>query len=169
MPIEYKELTLELTSLAEQFKEEAIDKLLENGSFITGKLARSITPLTPIVRGESIIVPTSLLKYGIYVDNGAERGRGGMPPVSAIKQWIKQKRISIPKGFTVDSFAWAVAFKIGKEGQRFKKARPFIQVSLNAVLDRNLRADNIGIATAQDINNNIQENVNKTPGLNGNK
>ena len=167
-PVEYKELTLELTSLAEQFKEEATDRLIENGSFITGRLARSITPQTPIVKSDLIIVPTRLLEYGKWVDNGAERGRGKQPPVSAIRQWIKLKRINVPTGFTVDSLAWAIATKIGKEGQRFKKARPFLQVSLNTVLDRNLRADNIGRATAQDINNNIQVNANNTPGLNGN-
>ena len=168
-PIEYTELTLELTSLAEQFKEEATDRLIENGSFVTGRLARSITPQTPVIKQESIVVPVKLLQYGVYVDNGAERGKGGRPPVSDIKRWIKQKRISVPTGFTVDSFAWAIAFKIGKDGQRFKKAKPFLQISLNTVLDRNIRNDNIGKATAQDINNNIQINANKTPGLNGNK
>jgi hypothetical protein len=49
-----------------------------------------------------------MLKYGEYVDDGAERGRGKRPPVQDIVQWIKQKRISVPKQFkNVEQFAFA--------------------------------------------------------------
>ena len=41
-------------------------------------------------------------------------------------------------------------------GQRFKKPKPFIEVSLNAVVERNLT--NIGEATALDIDGYIEDN-----------
>jgi hypothetical protein len=79
-----------------------------------------------------------------------------MPPVQAIIDWIKQKRISVPAAMSPIQFAWAVAKSIEKKGQRFKKPKPFIQVSLDDVVQRNL--NNIGEATALDINDNIQTN-----------
>ena len=79
-----------------------------------------------------------------------------MPPVRAIIDWIKQKRISIPMAMTPTQFAWAVAKNIEKKGQRFKKPKPFIQVSLDAVVERNLA--NIGTATALDIDDHIEDN-----------
>ena len=79
-----------------------------------------------------------------------------MPPVTAIIDWIKQKRINVPQAMTPVQFAWAVAKNIEKKGQRFKKPKPFIQVSLDDVVQRNL--SNIGEAVALDIDENIQTN-----------
>ena len=79
-----------------------------------------------------------------------------MPPVSAIIDWIKQKRINVPMAMTPVQFAWAVAKSIEKKGQRFKKPKPFIQVSLDDVVQRNL--ENIGEATALDIDEYIDDN-----------
>jgi hypothetical protein len=110
-----------------------------------------------------------MLKYGEYVDDGAERGRGKRPPVRDIVQWIQQKRISVPKQFkNVEQFAFAISFNIGKLGQRFKRARPFIQPALNAVQQQYITSGKLASAVAIDLNNNIQINANNTPGLNGN-
>jgi hypothetical protein len=155
--ITYPNLKLEMESIGALVKEEMIDRLFENNSVVTGQLARSITPGDVITATEDTLsLPISLEKYGLYVDNGDERGRGGMPPVKAISEWIKQKRISVPLGFTPDQFAWAVARNIEKKGQRFKKPKPFIEVSLQAVVDRSL--NNIGEATALDIDTHIEDN-----------
>jgi len=152
----YPNLTLEMENIGTLVKEEMIDRLFDNNSVVTGQLAKSITPQQVKVDENGITVPIELLEYGVYVDNGAERGAGGMPPVRAIADWIKFKRINVPSGMTQQQFAWAVARSIEKKGQRFKKPKPFIQVSLNNVVDRNL--NNIGTATALDIDENIEIN-----------
>ena len=144
--ITYPSLKLEMENIGALVKEEMIDRLFDNNSVVTGQLARSITPGDVITATEdSLSLPITLEKYGIYVDNGAERGRGGMPPIKAIFEWIKQKRITVPAGFTTEQFAWAVAKNIEKKGQRFKKPKPFIEVSLQEVVNRNL--NNIGDVT----------------------
>ena len=77
---------------------------------------------------------------GDYVDDGAERGRGGQPPVRAIEQWIRLKRISVPKQFkNVKQFAFVIARSIGKKGKRFRKAYPFIIPALNYAIEKKLQ------------------------------
>lgn len=152
----YPNLQLEMESIGALVKEEMIDRLFDNNSVVTGQLARSIDPKEVTVTQDGLVLPISLLEYGIYVDNGAERKAGGMPPVRDIASWIKQKRINVPAGFTPEQFAWAVARNIAKKGQRFKKPKPFIEVSLNDVVNRNI--NNMGEAVALDIDENIQTN-----------
>ena len=157
-PLTYPNLQLEMSDIGTLVVEEMVDRLFDNNSVVTGNLARSIKPLATTFNaaGQVVEQDIQLPLYGIYVDNGAERKRGGMPPVKAIIDWIKQKRISVPAAMTPVQFAWAIAKNIEKKGQRFKKPKPFIQVSLNDVVQRNL--GNIGEAVALDIDENIQTN-----------
>ena len=155
--ITYPNLALEMSDIGTLVVEEMVDTLFDNNSVVTGNLARSIKPGPTEISADGIITqPITLPLYGIYVDEGSERKKGGMPPVRAIIDWIKQKRISVPSAMTPTQFAWAVAKNIEKKGQRFKKPKPFIQVSLNEVVERNLT--NIGEATALDIDNYIEDN-----------
>ena len=156
-PIKYPNLELEMSDIGTLVVEEMVDRLFDNNSVVTGNLARNIKPGPTNVSAEGVITqPITLPLYGIYVDEGSERKKGGMPPVRAIIDWIKQKRISVPMAMTPTQFAWAVAKNIEKKGQRFKKPKPFIQVSLDDVVERNLT--NIGEATALDIDNYIEDN-----------
>jgi hypothetical protein len=154
--ITYPNLELEMSDIGTLVVEEMVDRLFDNNSVVTGNLARSIKPGTTTEQDGIITQPITLPLYGIYVDEGSERKKGGMPPVRAIIDWIKQKRISVPMAMTPTQFAWAVAKNIEKKGQRFKKPKPFIQVSLDAVVERNLA--NIGTATALDIDEHIEDN-----------
>lgn len=164
-PVNFIATTEELTKLATQFQEEMVIKLTQNGSNVTGKLANSIKVGPAQSQSGKIVLPLSMLEYGLYVDNGAERGRGKQPPVQAIVRWIKQKRIKPPKGFTVDQFAWAIAKNIGDEGQRFKKARPFIEPALRAVEQNKGLINGLLEAASKDIESNLIENINQMPGL----
>jgi hypothetical protein len=156
-PITYPNLQLEMSDIGTLVVEEMVDRLFDNNSVVTGNLAKNIRPGETTVTADGIITqPITLPLYGIYVDEGSERKKGGMPPVRAIIDWIKQKRISVPAAMTPTQFAWAVAKNIEKKGQRFKKPKPFIQVSLNDVVQRNLT--NIGEATALDIDDYIEDN-----------
>lgn len=169
IPVEYLATTEELTRIANSYKEEAILKLTQNGSNVTGKLAASITVQPARVTETSIVIPVTMLKYGDYVDKGNERGRGKQPPVQDIVQWVKQKRITVPRQFkNVEQFAWAIAYNIGKQGQRFKKARPFIEPALNSVQEQYVNSGQLASAVAIDLDRNIQLNIDNTPGLNGN-
>jgi len=155
-PLTYPNLQLEMSDIGILVVEEMTNRLFDNNSVVTGQLAKSLKPVSTSAKGDIITQGISLLQYGIYVDNGAERKRGGMPPIKDIINWIKQKRINVPAAMSPIQFAWAVAKSIEKKGQRFKKPKPFIQVSLDDVVMRNL--NNIGEATALDINDNIQTN-----------
>jgi len=154
--ITYPNLQLEMSDIGILVVEEMTDRLFDNNSVVTGNLARNIKPGPTTVVNGIITQPITLPLYGIYVDEGSERKKGGMPPVRAIIEWIKQKRISVPTAMTPVQFAWAIAKNIEKKGQRFKKPKPFIQVSLNEVVQRNL--ENIGEATALDIDDYIEDN-----------
>ena len=154
--ITYPNLELEMSDIGTLVVEEMVDRLFDNNSVVTGNLARNIDPGQVTATPEGLTLPITLPLYGIYVDEGSERKKGGMPPVQAIIDWIKQKRISVPTAMTPVQFAWAVAKNIEKKGQRFKKPKPFIQVSLDAVIERNLT--NIGEATALDIDEHIEDN-----------
>ena len=169
IPVAYLATTEELTLIANEYREEAIIKLTQNGSNVTGRLAASIKVQPARITETAIVIPVTMLKYGQYVDDGAERGRGRRPPVQDIVQWIKQKRISVPNQFKdVEQFAFAISYNIGKSGQRFKRARPFIQPALNSVEQQYITSGKLASAVAIDLNNNIQINANNTPGLNGN-
>ena len=155
--ITYPNLSLEMSDIGTLVVEEMVDRLFDNNSVVTGNLARSIKPGPTEIGADGVITqPITLPLYGIYVDEGSERKKGGMPPVRAIIDWIKQKRINVPAAMTPQQFEWAVAKNIEKKGQRFKKPKPFIEVSLNAVVERNLA--NIGEATALDIDGYIEDN-----------
>jgi hypothetical protein len=170
IPVEYLATTEELTKIANSYREEAIIKLTENGSNVTGRLAASIKVQPARLTETSVVIPVTMLKYGDYVDNGAERGKGKQPPVQPIINWIKQKRITVPNQFkSVEQFAFAIAYNIGKFGQRFKRARPFIEPALNTVREQYINSGQLANAVAIDLDRNIQLNINNTPGLIGNK
>jgi hypothetical protein len=162
-PVKFIALTEELEKVALDYQSEAQAILRQNGNNVTGRLINSIKVQPAQITPDRIVIPITMLKYGEWVDDGAERGRGGQPPVQAIKQWIKLKRITPPKGFTVEQFAWAVAKKIGKEGQRFRKSYPFIQPALNYTINKNLQG--MATAAAVDITTSIQNTINKTANL----
>jgi len=162
-PVKFIALTEELEKVALDYQSEAQSILRQNGNNVTGRLSNSIKVQPAQITPDRIVIPITMLKYGEWVDDGAERGRGGQPPVGAIKEWIKLKRITPPKGFTVEQFAWAVAKNIKKGGQRFRKAYPFIQPALNYTINKNLQ----GIATAAsvDIAFSLQQSINKSANL----
>ncbi len=162
-PVKFIALTEELQQVALDYQKYAQATLEKNGNVVTGKLKNSIRVQQAQVTPDRIVIPVSMLKYGEWVDDGAERGSGGQPPVRAIEQWIKLKRIKPPKGFTVEQFAWAVAINIKKQGQRFRKPYPFIQPALNYTINKNLQG--IATAAAVDITTSLQNAINKSANL----
>jgi hypothetical protein len=155
MLIDWEKLTPALQQLADDYTTYAIAELKKNGSYNTGRLAKSIKLLTPTKSSKDVSISVEMLKYGIYVDNGAERGPGKQPPVQDILEWIKFKRIRVPSGMKQIQFAWLIARAIGAKGQRFKKAKPFIQSSLKLAVNQNIQ--NIANAGAVDMVKEIKK------------
>jgi len=158
--INWNELTPALKKLADDYVEYAIAKLRSNGSYNTGRLANSLKLVTPTEQQSKITVSVEMLQYGFWVDNGAKRGPGRRPPVSSILEWIKEKRISVPQGMKDTQFAWLIARSIGAKGQRFKKAKPFIQSSLRNALNNNMQ--NVANKATIDIMKRIKQDIEGT-------
>jgi hypothetical protein len=163
-PVKFIALTEELEQIALDFQSEARAILRKNGNNITGRLSDSIKVQPAQSTPTNIVIPVTMLKYGDYVDDGAERGAGEQPPVRDIVQWIQQKRISVPKQFkNVEQFAYVIASSIGKRGQRFRRAYPFIFPALTYAVEKNLQP--VANAAALDITFSVQQSINKSASL----
>jgi hypothetical protein len=138
----------QLNRIGKALVEQMRDNLSANGSDLTGKLSNSIGYEVTKDTSGNYTLQILMEKYGEYVDSGAERGPGKMPPVRAIQNWIVLRRIKVPTGLSLESFAWAIATNIGKKGQRFKKPKPFIEPAFETVY-KNMMDD--AMATAFEI------------------
>jgi len=133
--------TQALNIVGQQIVNRIPEELKANGSYVTGNLAKSYTyEVVQTKNGWTLnIIDGSgrgKYNYGDSVDEGLERGPGGMPPPKSIENWIKQKRIAVPQGFTPEEFSWAIAKSIAKKGQRFRKPKPFIEPAINYVFQQ---------------------------------
>jgi hypothetical protein len=138
----------QLSKIGEALVEQMRANLAANGSDLTGKLSKSIGYEVNQDKEGQYTLQILMEKYGEYVDSGAERGPGRMPPVRAIQNWIVLRKIKVPTGLSLESFAWAIATNIGKKGQRFKKPKPFIEPAFETVY-KNMMDD--AMATAFEI------------------
>lgn len=123
----------QLSKIGEALVEQMRANLAANGSDLTGKLSKSIGYEVNKDSEGQYTLQILMEKYGEYVDSGAERGPGKMPPVRSIQNWIVLRKIKVPTGLSLESFAWAIAINIGKKGQRFKKPKPFIEPAFETV------------------------------------
>ena len=161
-PVKFVALTEELEQIALDFQSQARAILRKNGNDVTGKLSDSIKVQPALSTPTNIVIPVTMLKYGDYVDEGTKRGTlEQSPPVRAIEQWIKQKRISVPKQFkNVKQFAFVIARSIGLKGS---KAYPFIFPALTYAVEKNLQP--VANAAALDITFSLQQSINKSASL----
>lgn len=127
-------ITLEqaLKKVGEELTLAMQQELKSNGSDNTGNLANSID-YTVRRSGLEYELVRRMLAYGNYVDQGIGRGPGKQPPVRDIMDWIQLKRIPVPTGLSIQSFAFAIARKIGKKGTN-PRPRPFINPSISKVM-----------------------------------
>ena len=80
-----------------------------------------------------------------------------MPPVEPIQEWIRAKRIKVPK-YTQQQLGWAIAKSIAKKGTRPK---PFIENSISFIL--NNFPQELTKAAGIDITNNINAIFEQSP------
>ena len=62
IPVAYLATTEELTLIANKYREEAIIKLTQNGSNVTGRLAASIKVQPARITETAIVIPVTMLK-----------------------------------------------------------------------------------------------------------
>jgi len=124
-------------SALEQFGQQIIDQmkanLQRNGNDNSGRLSNSIEYT---IESNKLII--SMLEYGKWVNDGAERSAGKKPPISAIQFWIRKNGISPKQGITAKQLPFAIQAGIGKRGQTRRRAFPFIQPAFEEVLRTDL-------------------------------
>jgi hypothetical protein len=81
-----------LTQFGKQIVNEMRNILKSNNNNNTGRLSDSIQET---VEGDKLLI--SMEPYGKWVNNGAERGPGRVPPIKAINAWINKNGIA-PRG-----------------------------------------------------------------------
>ena len=86
----------------------------------SGNFARSLETDVKESQGRVIGVMVGA-HHSLFVDQGRRAGK--RPPISAILQWIEDKRI-VPKDISKPSLAFLIARKIGNEGWKPKNRFP---------------------------------------------
>jgi hypothetical protein len=107
--------------------------LQRNNNDNTGQLANSITAT---VEGTKLVF--EMEQYGKWVNDGAERGPGRVPPIKAIEFWIAKNGITPKQGITRKQLPFVIAKGIAKRGQTRRKAFPFIEPAIQTVLSKDL-------------------------------
>jgi len=132
-----------------------IENLRKNDSVVSGNLLRSIKVNNTENQEVFTTTVTTGVKYANWVDKGTgDRGAGKQPPIAPIQNWIRRKSISVPSGVTIEQFAFAIAKKIAKKGQR-KRAYPFIQPAIKFGEEYFTRRANEAIGVDVEIDVNI--------------
>ena len=133
MATQYTIFQAALTQFGKQIVNEMRSILKRNNNDNTGRLSDSIQET---VEGDKLII--SMETYGKWVNNGAERGPGRVPPIKAINAWINKNGIA-PRGkVTAKQLPYVIQASIGKRGQTQRKAFPFIQPAIDNVLKTDL-------------------------------
>lgn len=136
--METKNLRQALEISLERVAEVMVNILFENGSVVSGALAKSVQDDNNVVEDQSgkLFGELSMLSYGADVDAGFRfRGTGKLPPERPIRDWIQRKRVPRPAKFKNErSWIWAIRQNIAKKvnGRTTQtKPYPFIDVSFN--------------------------------------
>lgn len=125
-----------LNSFAQTIVNRYKDKISEYSS---GKLYKTID-YTITSKSDSYLVTINLEEYWKYIEKGRRAG-AKMPPVSAIENWIKVRKI-IPRPValksgrqrvpTIQQLAYVIARSIAKKGIQ---PRPFMSESINQTIE----------------------------------
>lgn len=105
------ELVERATKRGEQMLSEVIARHKRLGQYTTGKTSSTLR-IVPKTDGFEVVG----WKYAGTFDEG--RRAGGMPPVSAILEWINAKGLTFDKPNSAEHYAFAIARTIAKRGTR---------------------------------------------------
>ena len=153
---EFTELEKLQAQTGQIIKGKMIENLRANDSVASGNLLRSIKVDNTTNKQNKLETVLEIKAwYAELVDKGIDNRRAGkQPPIAPIQNWIRRKSISVPSGVTVEQFAFAIAKKIAKKGQR-KRAYPFIQPAIKFGEEYFTRRANEAIGVDVEIDVNI--------------
>lgn len=123
----------------------------------SGNFARSLETNVKESQGRVIGVMVGA-HHSLFVDQGRRAGK--RPPISAILQWIDDKRI-VPTDISKPSLAFLIARKIGNEGWKPKNTYPNGVIS--SVINQN-EIDKLLISLSKVAATNIRTEVWQTLG-----
>ena len=136
--METKNLRQALDISLDRVAEVMVNLLFENGSVVSGALAKSVQDDNNVVEDQSgkLFGELSMLSYGADVDAGFRfRGTGKLPPEKPIRDWIQRKRVTRPAKFKNEkNWIWAIRMNIGKKNNgrtTQTKPYPFIDKAFN--------------------------------------
>ena len=124
--------------------------------FPQNTLRASFLPISP--NALTIYETRVLSHHSLFVDLGRRAGK--RPPISAILQWIDDKRI-VPTDISKTSLAFLIARKIGNEGWKPKNSYPNGVIS--SVINQN-EIDKLLISLSKVAATNIRTEVWQTLG-----
>lgn len=137
--MENKNLQQAMEEYIDRISEIMINELFENGSVVSGALAKSIQNDNDVITKQdgTVAGELSMFDYGEAIDQGFRfRGTGKLPPEKPIRDWIQRKRINRPQKFKNErSWIWAIRMNIGKKilnRTAQTKPYPFIDKSFKA-------------------------------------
>ena len=125
-----KNLQQAMEEYIDRIAEIMVNELFENGSVVSGALAKSIQDDNDVINKQdgTVAGELSMFDYGKAVDEGFRfRGTGKLPPERPIRDWIQRKRINRPTKFADEkSWIWAIRMSIGKKiNNRTSKTKPY--------------------------------------------
>lgn len=123
----------------QEYSELLSETYKKNLPFATGELLKSIT-VTVTIKNKSYDIEMSLLNYWRWVEEGRRAGK--MPPIEAIEDWIRAKKI-VPdvrskKTPSIRQLAFVIARKIGEKGTKPTNALKLTREALMADFNRKL-------------------------------
>ena len=145
-----------LNSFAQTIVNRYKDKISE---YASGKLYKTID-YTITSKSDSYLVTINLEAYWIFLEKGRRAG-AKMPPVSAIENWIKVRKI-IPRPVTLKSgkqrvptvqqLAFIIARSIAKKGIQ---PRPFMRETLAETVET--FKEKLSAAVKEDVIDNLEQ------------
>jgi len=130
-------LQQELQRIGDQIVAEMRNTLARNKSNASGTLSDSIQATALPPQDNVYTLDIAMEDYGPIVDGGRGQSRTGGKKQTwrrSIESWINRKGISLKPGVTLEQAAFLITRKINEKGY---KAKPFIQPSINSVLNKN--------------------------------
>lgn len=95
------------------------DKFASQGHNASGKGSKSLE-VKVLPKGEDIVIQILGEEYMLYQETGRRAGK--MPPVDALKLWVKQKGIA-SEAKEVNRIAWGIAINMKRIGMHSKNKR----------------------------------------------
>ena len=151
-----KKLRQALDISLDRVAEVMVNLLFENGSVVSGALAKSVQDDNNVVEDQSgkLFGELSMLSYGADVDAGFRfRGTGKLPPEKPIRDWIQRKRVPRPQKFKNEkSWIWAIRQNIAKRNNgRTVETKPYPFINKSFKSAEKFGTELLTLATGKDL------------------